>query len=192
MRLKSVRDSSIAEMNDRSGVFVAACGYESRSSAISRVVVGPKRKVALCFAEWPAALARQDNYREMSGRGFETPIVGGNDPHSIQAVVSDVACPAFASRKAIAFDISSMTRAWHGAIVRELRSIETGHDVETFFAYVPAKFKKPPTRLAANQFVAPVDGFAALGTPDYPVAAVIGLGYEKDRALGLQQLLDPL
>ena len=46
-------------------------------------------------------------------------------------------------------------------------------------------------RSARNEFVAPVYGFASLATPDLPVAAIMGLGYEKERALGVQQLLDP-
>jgi hypothetical protein len=124
-------------------------------------------------------------------RGFDLETVGGNESNIVQAVVSSIAQPAFSSAKALAFDISSMTRAWHGAIVRELWATETDRDIETFFAYVPAKFKRPLLRSAPNEFVAPVNGFAALRTPDLPVSAVIGLGYEKERALGLQQLLDP-
>jgi hypothetical protein len=191
MRLKSLRKSTISELNDRADVFVAACGYESRSTAISSLVLGPGRLVALHFEEWPMALSRRHNNNEMLRRGFEPLRVGGNDSHQIQTIVSDIVKRPFAQGSGVAFDISSMTRAWHGAIVRELRSIETKCDVETFFAYVPAHFRKPPTRPAPNQFVAPVDGFSALGTPDMPVAVIIGLGYEKDRALGLQQLLDP-
>ena len=34
-----------------------------------------------------------------------------------------------------------MTRAWHGAIVRQLWAMEGSRNVEVFFAYVPAQFK---------------------------------------------------
>ena len=91
----------------------------------------------------------------------------------------------------MAFDISVMTRAWHGAIVRQLWTMEAERELETFFTYVPARFTRPPVRLFPNEYVAPLDGFASLTTPNLPVAAVIGLGYERERALGLQQLLDP-
>ena len=191
MRLKSLRESSVGELNDRSGTFVVACGYEHRSVAVTRLVTGPKRRVALCFNEWPEALARRDNQREFVERGFELEVVGGNDARKVQEIVSKVAQSTLPSGRAMAFDISSMTRAWHGAIVRELRTIDASCDVETFFAYVPAKFRRPPAESLPNEFVGPVQGFAALSTPDLPIAAVIGLGYERERALGLQQLLDP-
>jgi hypothetical protein len=136
-------------------------------------------------------VAESVNQAEFVRMGFNLETVGGNDSSRVQAIVSAAVVPGFEAGKAIAFDISSMTRAWHGAIIRQLRAMPAAGDVEAFFCYVPAKYKSPPPRPSANEFVAPVDGFAALSTPDLPVAAVMGLGYEKDRALGLQQLLDP-
>jgi hypothetical protein len=191
MRLKSVRRSNLEELNARSAAFVAACGYEHRSSAIAQLVNGPDWKVAMCFREWPEALARRDNERVFVQAGFQLEPVGGNESDRAQAIVSGVGTSVFPSGRAFAFDISSMTRAWHGAIVRGLRAAEIDHDVETFFAYVPAKFRRSSDRVRPNEFVEPVDGFAALKTPELPVAAVIGLGYEKERALGMQQFLDP-
>ena len=191
MHLKSLRESTLGELSDRCSAFVAACGYEHRSVEITRLVRGPERRVALCFNEWPEAIARVDNQREFVERGFDLEVVGGNDANKVQEIVSRVAQSPSPSGKAVAFDISSMTRAWHGAIVRELRTMEADSDVETFFAYVPAKFRKPPAHSSPNEFVGPVHGFAALSTPDLPISAVIGLGYERERALGLQQLLDP-
>ena len=191
MRLKNLRTSSIEEVNARTGAFVAACGYEHRSGAISRVVTIAGKKMALCFKEWPDALARHENERDFVERGFELHTVGSNESSAVQEIVAAVADSTFTSRKALAFDISAMTRAWHGAIVRELRTMESGRELETYFVYVPAKFRRPPFRSLPNEFVAPVDGFASLATPDLPVAAVIGLGYERERALGLKQLLDP-
>jgi hypothetical protein len=191
MRLRSVRDSTLDQLNERAGVFVAACGYEHRSCAISRLVTAPERKIALCFKEWPDAIARHENQRKFTESGFECEDVGSNEPGKVRAVVSRVTEPAFRLSKAISFDISSMTRAWHGAIVSELRRLDTNSEVETLFAYAPGKFTGPLRRQYPNEFVEPLEGFAALSPPDLPVAAIIGLGYEKDRALGLEQLLDP-
>lgn len=191
MRLRNVRESSMAELNARTGAFIAACGYEHRSPEISRLITAESRRVAICFNEWTAAVARPENERKFRARGFELVQVGGNEPLAVQQLVSDVAPPVFASERAVAFDISSMTRAWHGAIVRQLWTMDVTRTVEAFFAYVPATFRKPSVQSAPNEFVAPVHGFASLATPDLPVAAIMGLGYEKERALGVQQLLDP-
>ncbi len=191
MRLKSVRASSLTELNERASVFLAACGYEHRSSSIGRLVTTPRQKIALCFKEWPDALARHANEAVFRTAGFQLVQVGGNEADRVQKVVAGARESSSDSAVAFAFDVSSMTRAWHGAIVRQLRTMNSARDIETFFAYVPAKFKRPSRRVTSNEFVEPVDGFAALRTPELPVAAVIGLGYEKERALGVHQFLDP-
>ena len=66
MRLKSVKDCSIGDLNSRAGAFVAACGYELRSPAVSRLVKGPELKVALCFEEWREKFARQNGIAEIT------------------------------------------------------------------------------------------------------------------------------
>jgi hypothetical protein len=192
VRLKSVRDSSLLELNARAGAFVAACGYERRSVALSSLITGaPEGRNALCFSEWPDALGRKDNERQLLERGFKLHGVGGNESKRVESLVADIATTTILAGAAVGFDISSMTRAWHGAIIRQFRTMEFDTECETFFAYAPAQFRRPPLRSLPNEFVAPVDGFASLSTPDLPVAVVIGLGYERERALGLRQLLDP-
>src|SRR4029450_13259183 len=50
---------------------------------------------------------------------------------------------------------------------------------------------RPPSEYPANRVVAPVAGFAGNTLPDRPTALILGLGYEKDRAIGLKDHLDP-
>jgi hypothetical protein len=191
MKLRSLRTSNLREVNARAGIFVAACGYEHRSVAISKMVSGPELKIAMCFEESPDALSRGRNEAEFAKRGFLKYTVSGNDSRKVQEVVEGVVSKAARLSKSVAFDISSMTRAWHGGIVRQLRTMEIESELETFFAYVPARFKGPPARVVPNEFVEPVNGFASLTAPDLPISLVIGMGYERERALGLQQMLDP-
>ncbi|KAA6465276.1 hypothetical protein DYQ86_04850 [Acidobacteria bacterium AB60] len=155
------------------------------------MITGPERKTAICFEEWPDVLARPKNEKELANAGFNMFLGNGGDSHQVEIIVEREAIEAGRDSRSMAFDISSMTRAWHGGIIRQLRSMELDRDFETFFAYVPAKFTPPSARVPPNEIVAPVDGFASLAVPDLPIAAVIGLGYEPERALGLQQYLDP-
>src|SRR6266446_29477 len=97
MRLKSVRNSSLSQLNGRARAFVAACGYEHRSVAISRLVTGPEQRVALGFTEWPAAIAREENEEEFTRCGFVVHGVGGNEPKKVQEIIAGVASPMFAS-----------------------------------------------------------------------------------------------
>jgi hypothetical protein len=175
----------------RAGGIIAACGFEERSSALTaRLAPTVETRVALCFSEWPSALSRKKNEDAFRKAGFVLKETSGNDTGVVTQLVLDV----MRERKggqSLAIDISSMTRAWHGAIVRALTWANIEKSIEIFFAYVPARFSVPPGHNPSYEFVAPVEGFASLSPPDLPVAAIIGLGYERERALGLQQLLDP-
>ena len=191
MQMESLRDSDMRELNQRATAVISACGYEARSSALARRI-GPHitNRIGLCFAEWPDQLSRLDNERILRERGFKLDTVGSNDPDRVAEIVRNT-IEGSPKNESIAIDVSSMTRAWHGSIVRTLKSLTFPGTLETFFAYVPAKFSAPPRHTPSYEVVAPVSGFASLSPPDLPVAAVIGLGYERERALGLQQLLDP-
>ena len=95
MKLRGIRDSSMAELNIRSGAFMAACGYEHRSPQISGLVTGAPRRIAMCFNEWPDALARKQNERVLKERGFAPVYLSGNDSPAAEQIVSEVATPVF-------------------------------------------------------------------------------------------------
>lgn len=192
MDIRSVRESSLAILEAEARTLIVGCGYEHRSQGVTSLLQRlPHEKIALCFREFSDAIARKENERFFEDKGFALRQVGGNSPDHVQSIVSAAIHQQTANGGALAFDISTMTRAWHGAIVRQLRIEELSYELRTFFAYAPAKFQPPPGWNAPNEFVGPVDGFTSLGTPDLPVAAIIGLGYEREGALGLQQLIDP-
>jgi hypothetical protein len=144
MKIKSIRDSSVVEMNKRADMFINACGYEARACSLTRQLGSDIRhRYALAFAEWPQALSRTENEAFLTGAGFKLTRTAGNDSTEITKIVTSLIEEVDA--KSIGIDISSMTRAWHGGVVRALRSLERTSDLETFFAYTPARFF-PPTR----------------------------------------------
>jgi hypothetical protein len=192
VHLRSVRECDISELEARASALVVACGYEHRSQGVSTALHSlPQARYALCFREHASELARHENEGFFRSRRFQLHHVGSDDSHVVQELTRRIVASSVAEGKGVAFDISTMTRSWHGAIIRELRLETFESPLETFFAYAPAQFLAPHSIAIPNEFVSPVDGFASLSTPDKPVALVIGLGYEKDGALGLQQLLDP-
>jgi hypothetical protein len=192
MRIRSVVQISREQALSPFGALIVACGYEHRSQGVASLfprVAG--LRYALCFREFPDAIARHDNENFFRKRGFALREVSSNDPALVQKII-DSSIKALPEEDAhLIVDISTMTRTWHGAIVHQLRMADYGKPISTTFAYVPSMFRMPPKLTVANEFVGPVDGFAALSTPELPVAAIIGLGYERGGALGLQQLLDP-
>jgi hypothetical protein len=191
LQIRSIAESSISESQAQSGAIVVACGYEHRSQGItSLLTVLPPHKHALCFREFPEAIARAENEAFFLNKGFTLHNVSSNDAPRVQAILDDVIL-SLPEGTSLFVDISTMTRTWHGAMVRQLRMKGYAPSLKTYFAYTPAVFRLPPTRNVPNEFVMPVAGFAALSTPELPVAAIIGLGYEREGALGLQQILDP-
>jgi len=192
MRIRSFADCKVAEAEEISSAIVVGCGYEQRSRGITSLFSRlPETRIALCFQEFSTSLARQDNETYFRGNGFSLKTIGSNDPQQVQAALDQVIRDLPAHRRSVVIDISTMTRSWHGALIRQLRMGNYGDDITTLFTYNPSIFRMPPSTVPRNEFVAPVEGFAALTTPELPVAAIIGLGYEKEGALGLQQLLDP-
>jgi hypothetical protein len=83
-----------------------------------------------------------------------------------------------------------MTRAWYAGAIEAARYIRGKKRLEIVFSYSPAMFSKP-IESAPNAFAGPLPGFCGLDVPDKPTALIIGLGYERDRALGLFEYIDP-
>lgn len=191
MQIAKLSDVNVKELNARANTFMAACGYEARSSAlVGGLDARIRNRFAVSYEEWPTALSRSRNEKMFRDAGFTLVTASGNAPDAVSRIVVD-AIHSDPPMFPLAMDISCMTRAWHGAIVRTLASVDSVNSVDTYIAYVPGRFSSPPRTSPANEVVAPVDGFASMALPDLPVAAILGLGYEKERALGLQQLLDP-
>jgi hypothetical protein len=189
VQIATLNDVDLTELHAHAKTFITACGYESRSSALVRTLPeSVTRRFAIAYEEWPLALSRSRNEETFREGGFKLVTASGNKPDALSQTVLD---SIHGGGVPLAIDISCMTRPWHGSIVRTIAAIETKTSFDTYIAYVPGRFTLPPRTSPANEVVAPVDGFASMALPDLPVAAILGLGYEKERALGLQQLLDP-
>src|SRR5438094_2417879 len=192
MALRRMSDSTLDEMNEKATAFLGACGYEARASALASLLSDNVRvRRVIAFKEYPESLSRKSNEKVFHKHRFEVTAASSADPSSVETALQSVMEATRQNQGAVAFDISSMTRDWHGAIIRALIRESEFRSLETFFLYVPAQFQPPPTDSPYNEIVRPIDGFAALAPPSVPAALVMGLGYERDRALGLEELLDP-
>jgi|SRR5882724_71191 len=175
-------------------VVLCADGYEERSVAAASQLKGKdiSFRYAIPFKE-QKILSRPDNDIFFQANEYELlPELSGSD--------FDGACSAFEKILTscikrgscrIAIDYSCMTRAWLGAFINHLfdRSSE-GARVDVFFLYSPAAFSEPRYP-SPNAIVTPLRGFCSLRAVDEPVALVIGCGYEKMRATGLKEYIDP-
>jgi len=86
----------------------------------------------------------------------------------------------------IRVDISSMTRTRLAHTIEVLNSATLKKPVLVDFAYSLAQYSAPPQFKAKNTHVGPVTpAYSGWWTePDKPLTAIIGLGYEENKALG--------
>jgi len=90
----------------------------------------------------------------------------------------------------IVVDYSCMTKPWYYTIVLYLKNRNINfNSINTFFSYTPALFVKPkPPK--PNKEIGPLPGKYSIPT-DKPKALIVGLGYEKNKAEGIIEHLEP-
>lgn len=94
----------------------------------------------------------------------------------------------------ILVDLSCLTRQHIGALFAAVKDLATEGPVELQITYSLARFVKPPVSWStAIRRIAPVNSEFAGWTaaPDSPIELVIALGYEKGKAIGAAEYLEP-
>lgn len=91
-------------------------------------------------------------------------------------------------------DLSCLAREHIGAIFSTIKQLANSGPVDLQIGYSLARFVKPPQHWStAIRRIAPVNGDFAGWTaaPDKPIELVIALGYEKGKAIGAAEYLEP-
>lgn len=119
----------------------------------------------------------------------------------VEQLTCDAACDAVRSLMrdsdgvaSILIDLSCLSRQYIGALFAALKDLARKGPVELQIAYSLARFVKPPVHWStAIRRIAPVNSEFAGWTaaPDNPIELVIALGYEKGKAIGAAEYLEP-
>jgi hypothetical protein len=166
-------------------LLVAACGYESRAVYVSQAFHRmAKRKVALGF-DSQQELCYMENRDWFKKQGFE--LAELSDPGVLdwgRQLMREVS--QCASAPNITIDISCLNRLRLADLVTSLQALDVSRATFTF-AYNIAEFTEPLKVLGPTSIAEPVTPeFAGWSTaPERPPAAIIGLGYEYSRAVGI-------
>jgi hypothetical protein len=94
----------------------------------------------------------------------------------------------------VLIDLSCLGRQHIGALFSAVRRLANQGPVDLQIAYSLARFVKPPLNWStAIRRIAPVhrDFAGWTAAPDNPIELVIGLGYEKGKAIGAAEYLEP-
>lgn len=172
--------------------FLAAVGYERRARyACQRLTPQAALKAAPAFAERHAC-EFDENRRWFSTAGFDVQVVKDDKAEQwSQAWLAGVGEDANNALR-IGVDVSSMSRLRLASIVAAVMRLDSTASVTLDFVYSLAEWSAPseePEPIVSAGPVLPC--FAGWSTePDLPIVAVIGLGYEPEKAVGAYEFLE--
>jgi hypothetical protein len=171
--------------------FIAASGYETRATYAFNTLPVERisRKIAFGFSDRTGGRRRINDAIFDSGNVDIIP-TDGNSASAAKAQTAALLHDIASESPRIFVDYSSMTRSWYAGIIEAVAAAPGKASVTCVFGYSPASFT-PPSRPAPNAIAGPIAGFCSLDIPDKPSALVIGLGYERERALGIFEYVDP-
>jgi hypothetical protein len=182
-----------------SEVLLCATGQESRARCLAEQIRSKSAQIVVAPVEqYTQGLARSANDSTFRDAGFRVEEASSESSEALVNVL-DSNRDAIEDRGLIV-DLSCMFTNWTASIVRWLTEIdvrwlteiERANRLKVSFVYTPGLLStRSPRRRRINETVEPLDGFASLADPTLPVALVIGVGYEAERALGLAQFIDP-
>lgn len=193
MKIKKIIEATINDiLATPIDMAICASGYEQRAPSIGERLGGyPQKKIVLGFEEHRAIPRRIKNDAIFKTLNYTSYISAGNDSNEIRSQVKQVL--ASLSRNVnIVLDITSMPKPWYASFIDEISRADNTNNchLSVFFTYVPSKYEKPPDAQPPNKSFGPVKGFSGIDLPDLPTAAIIGLGYEPDKALGISETID--
>jgi hypothetical protein len=170
-----------APLLERYDLMVAALGYEARCRHAAGELKGRyDHGVAIKFAE-RNVLAFEANLAWFVDEGFR---VAADWIDALSLIDQG-------DYRTILIDVSSMTRPLMAELVRWLSTDRRSYRVD--FLYSPALYAPPSQGTAPQTYSGPVTPAYAgwSNTPDLPLSAVIGVGHEAGRALGVLEYLEP-
>jgi hypothetical protein len=169
---------------------LASVGFETRSRQIAEAV--PVVGKAIPFKDHQV-LDYDENLKFFKRAGWDLPEVSDEEyfvwVSEWLTTVIDANQPA-----RIAIDVSSMSRRRIADVIEAIVSLPEESELEVDFLYTAAKFEKPDKEKEPPIFsVAPVSEFFAGWWDDLekPLFAIVGLGYELERAASALDRLEP-
>jgi hypothetical protein len=193
MRLINTRQIDANEVFPEPGfdAFIAASGYEERATytLTTLPVASIPRKIAFGFGDRTTG-RRKINDTIFDSADVNVVPVDGNSGSAVRAHIVALLDDITSETPRIFVDYSSMTRAWYAGIIEAIAAVKNKTSVTCVFGYSPASYS-PPSNPTPNAIAGPIAGFCSLDVPDKPSALIIGLGYERERALGILEYIDP-
>lgn len=170
---------------------IFGCGYEKRSSFVAREAkINFENDLILGFSADKNLFSRKEN-EQFFKKNFTNYIeLSGDESSTIEKQLMDIEFEDGVIN--VLIDYTSMTRIWYSSLIRFFLNPNNLEDkkVNIFFSYSSGQFSNPSKSKDSVGYMSPIEGFVNLSIPDKPTALIIGLGYEKNIALGLKEYFD--
>jgi hypothetical protein len=174
-------------------LLVVCLGYETRSLYIAdRYTAASTNRLALAFQK--RLVGNYDHNRKFyDEHDFRIlPFNADEFSEMLYAELLDLTSKTRLKTRVLV-DISSMSRPMIATVVVQLSRLSDRSKIEVTFVYCPAIFTKPSNArqpVTVSQPVIPeLAGWSV--QPERSVAAIVGLGFEFDQALGAIEFLEP-
>lgn len=169
-------------------------GFERRARAVGEVLPVLGQQVAVGL---PAQheLSYKDNLEFFSGAGYECSELRAEEfrPWLFEWIHAILEAHDAPEELRVAIDISSMTRLRIASVVEVMAELSSDKPMMVDCLYAPEVYHDPPVPPDATLTIAPVsDHFAGWAVDlEEPVYAVVGLGYEPEKAAGAIEYIEP-
>jgi hypothetical protein len=187
MRTPTVKAWTIKDQPLRFDAFVAPLGYETRARfAAETLDLTATLRLACAFPDHRESHEYQNNRRRFERAGFAIDTVTDAEFANWFRRTFIEALPSNSTTATIGIDVSSFSRFRIASMVDVIGRDEKNRALSITFLYSLAEYSPPPTDFVPNVHVGPMlPSFAGWSkSPENPPVAVVGLGYEQDKALG--------
>lgn len=185
-KIPVIKSWNLATSNLQYQAFIGAVGYERRARYIAETVnINAHKKLACAF---PAQKVHHytDNLNWYIQSDFEVKEV----PSELfqkwcEGIFSNIRSKKLQNQR-VCIDISSLDRFRIAVLIDTIRNLDWEASLEVDFVYSLAEFSPPSEQIVPNKIVGPViPSFAGwTNEPEQAPVAIVGLGYEQDKALG--------
>lgn len=164
-------------------LFICAYNHEGRAMSFFSSIKGSvviEKAIALCYNKTP--------FKDI-GDNLEAIVI---ENHSWIINFLEEYFESKRNKKSlnIVMDYSCMTKSWYYTFILYLKNKDLNFtDINTFFSYTPAKFISPKEP-KPNKEIGPLPGKYRIPT-DKPKALIVGLGFERSKAEGIIEHLEP-
>ena len=170
---------------------IASSGYENRCTyLVDRLGRIDAVKRVLAFRDKTKDLSRPENDRRFRELDFTFIDQSGDECIDAEKLIGDLPAGTGKSRNVL-IDYSCMTKVWYASLIDYFINADLLRGrLTAYFSYSGSEYSEPK-KTRTPRIVEPLGCSKSKLISHKPVALVLGLGYEKDRAEMLYRSLEP-